>query len=99
MSVVLFDVGLDRVLHVVRLLEQHLLDLRVDPYSNRCVRLQLGARLLARHKLLGARLRANLQKWALVGFLPGQWEARAFVLRPNGHQGMTEPGSFGIPWH
>ena len=61
MCVVLFDVDLDRVLHVVRLLNQHLLDLHVDLYSNRCVCLLLGARLLARHKLLGARHRANLQ--------------------------------------
>ncbi len=57
MCVVLFDVDLDRVLHVVRLL-QHLLDLHVDLYLNRSL---LGARLLARHKLLGARHRATLQ--------------------------------------
>ena len=59
MSVVLFDVGLDLDLHVVRLLEQHWRDLRVDLYSNRWVDLQLGARPLAHRKPLGARLRAH----------------------------------------
>ncbi len=59
MSVVLFDVGLDLDLHVVRLLEQHWQDLRADLCLNRWGDLQLGARPLARQRPLGARLHAH----------------------------------------